>query len=93
MSRWVPLCLLLADACIADAAQNHPLLGKSFRRPQKNGWIYVHLEGSARQIGFQHGYWLAKEIQTALKTIAYEMKHDTEKDWSFYRQAAEQFSH
>jgi len=91
MSRWVPLCLLLAAACIADAAQNHAPLGKSFRRPQKNGWIYVHLEGSPRQIGFQHGYWLAKEIQTALKTIAYEMKHDTEKDWSFYRQAAEQF--
>jgi hypothetical protein len=91
MSRWVPVVLLVAAWSIAGAAQNDARLGKSFRKPQKNGWIYVHLQGPPRQIGFQHGYWLAKEIQTALKAIAYEMKHDTEKDWSFYREAAKQF--
>ena len=31
-------------------------------RFNKNGWIYVHLEGSPEQIGYQHGYLLADEI-------------------------------
>jgi hypothetical protein len=25
-------------------------------RTEKNGWIYVHLEGAPAEIGYQHGY-------------------------------------
>jgi hypothetical protein len=25
-------------------------------RENKNGWIYVHLEGSPSDVGYQHGY-------------------------------------
>jgi len=38
----------------------HPLLRGAYRL-EKNGWIFVHLEGDPFQIGFQHGYLLAAE--------------------------------
>jgi hypothetical protein len=59
------------------------------RRPEQNGWIYVHLEGKPSEIGFQHGYHLAPEIEEAQKVIALELTHDTRRDWQFYRDAAE----
>jgi hypothetical protein len=59
------------------------------RRPEQNGWIYVHLEGMPSEIGFQHGYHLAPEIEEAQKVIALELTRDTRRDWQFYRDAAE----
>ncbi|HUQ91221.1 MAG TPA: C45 family peptidase [Bryobacteraceae bacterium] len=78
-----------AFAARGNGKEQH--LRDSFRRPQKNGWIYVHLEGAPRDIGFQHGYLLSKEIATAHRTIAFEMKHDTEKEWTFFRNAAKEY--
>jgi len=40
-------------------------LKPAFRRPEKDGWIFVHLEGSPRDVGYQHGYLLAPEIAAA----------------------------
>jgi hypothetical protein len=73
----------------ARDTQTDSRLKKSFRRPQQNGWIYVHLEGSPAEIGFQHGYLLAPEIQDTEKVIALGLTHDSKKDWSFFRNAAE----
>ncbi len=61
----------------------------SFRRPQKNGWIFVHLQGQPAQIGFQHGYLLAPEIQDFLGVAKVSLLHDSSKNWAFYRHAAE----
>lgn len=60
----------------------------SFRLPEKDGWIYVHLEGPPDKIGFQHGYWLSEEIVEAQRVIALELQHDTGKDWKFFRDVA-----
>ncbi len=38
-------------------------------RFEQAGWIYVHLEGSPRAVGFQHGYLLAPEIHDAFDTV------------------------
>jgi len=57
-------------------------------RFQRGGWIYVHLEGSPHDIGYQHGYLLAQEIGDAFATIRLEMTHDTGRDWDFFRRAA-----
>jgi len=54
------------------------------RRPEQNGWIYVHLEGKPAEIGFQHGYHLAPEIEDAQKVVALELTRDTKRDWQFY---------
>jgi hypothetical protein len=62
-------------------------LNKAYRFEQ-GGWIYVHLEGGARQIGFQHGYLLAPEIADAFEAIRLNDTHTTQRDWSFFRKAA-----
>jgi hypothetical protein len=60
-------------------------------RENKNGWVYVHLEGSPETIGYQHGYLLAEEIDTTMQAVAYWLKHETHYDWDFYRNAAKNF--
>ena len=45
-----------------------PPLQGSYRF-ERDGWIYVHLEGSPEQIGFQHGSLLADEIADFLRVI------------------------
>src|SRR5271154_491234 len=59
------------------------------RLAAKNGWTYVHLQGTPHEIGFQNGYLLAPEIEDMLKLVMLESKHDYNKDWSFFRDAAE----
>lgn len=77
--------LLLAPALLR--AQQDPRLAHAYRT-EKNGWIYVHLQGSPEQIGFQHGYLLAPEIDNTLHLMAYMLQKKTGKLWSFYREAA-----
>jgi hypothetical protein len=58
-------------------------------RFERNGWIYVHLEGPPERLGFQHGYLLADEIKDLLAVLKPWLERTTKKDWGFYRQAAE----
>ncbi len=60
----------------------------AFRRPVQNGWTYVHLEGGPFDLGFQHGYLLASEIEDAEKVVVLEQTHGGRHDWSFFRDAA-----
>ena len=60
----------------------------AFRRPAVNGWTFVHLEGTPGQIGYQHGYLLAAEIQDLYKVYALMLAHDNGKDWNFFRDAS-----
>ncbi len=57
-------------------------------RFDRDGWTYVHLEGTPHDIGYQHGYLLAKEIADAFAVVRLEMTHDTGRDWNFFRRAA-----
>ncbi len=65
-------------------------MNSAFRKPAKNGWIFVHLEGEPATIGYQHGFLLAPEIADTQRTIAATLEHDVKKDWAFFRTAAEQ---
>ncbi len=58
-------------------------------RFQRDGWLYVHLEGSPADIGYQHGYLLAPEIEDGFKTVQYKDVHRTKRDWDFYRKTAQ----
>ena len=58
-------------------------------RFQRDGWVYVHLEGSPADIGYQHGYLLAPEIEDGFKTVQLQDVHRTKRDWDFYRQTAQ----
>ena len=54
----------------------------------ESGWTYVHLQGTPEQIGFQHGYLLAREIEDNVHVYQVEAPHHTKRDWSFFRDAA-----
>ena len=84
------VCLLIAIALpsLAQNSAGDPRLKHSFRQPEKNGWTFVHLEGQPAEIGFQHGYLLASEIEDMLKVTKLEESHDDKKDWQFFRDAA-----
>jgi hypothetical protein len=60
-------------------------------RENKNGWIFVHLEGSPSDIGYQHGWLLADDIDTCIRALGYLLKHETKRNWGFYRNAARSF--
>jgi phospholipase B-like protein len=55
---------------------------------EHNGWTYVHLQGTPEQIGYQHGYLLAPQIEDAYQVFKLEDEHGTKRDWAFYRNAA-----
>jgi hypothetical protein len=65
-------------------------LGKATRE-DKNGWIYLHLAGKPADIGYQHGYLAAKDIDTVIKVLQYYLPSSSGKDWAFYRGACARF--
>jgi hypothetical protein len=50
-------------------------------RYEKNGWIYLHIEGAPEERGFQHGYLLAKEIKESIRVISASWFYYTSVDW------------
>ena len=83
------LVMGLALALASREPQADPRLKNAGRRAAQNGWIWVHLEGSPSDIGYQHGYLLAPEIYDTLQTVSVEMAHDEKKDWQFFREKAQ----
>ena len=86
----VTLSLLLLPIIPNASAQNAAgtaALARSLR-VERNGWIYLHLEGSPDEIGYQHGWLLAREIEDALRVFKTYLQRVTAHDWSFYRNAA-----
>ena len=82
VSLMIGLTVLASGANLSDSR-----LQKAYRF-QKGGWTYVHLEGTPAEIGFQHGYLLAPEIQDAFNAVKLYDTHTSQKDWEFYRNAA-----
>jgi len=58
----------VARAQEVGSASSDSRLQKAYRF-QQGGWTYVHLEGTASEIGYQHGFLLAPEIADALEAI------------------------
>lgn len=52
-------------------------------RHEKNGWIYLHIEGAPRERGFQHGYLLAKEIKESLRVLGEVWHYQTAMEWQW----------
>jgi hypothetical protein len=52
-------------------------------RHEKDGWIYLHIEGPARERGFQHGYLLAAETKEALRMMSEVWHYQTALDWQW----------
>jgi len=88
--RKLFLLFLAFIISIYSFAQKNLPIGKAYRE-DRAGWIYVHLQGSPKMIGYQHGYLLANEIDTNIRAVAYWLEHETHYKWEFYRNAASSF--
>jgi hypothetical protein len=91
VSRWLLLfvsftliCTLLVGCGGSDSSST-----TSFRE-DREGWIFVHIEGAPRDRGYQYGSLVAPEIDDFITVLKIYLQHNTEKDWSFFRQAAEE---
>ena len=85
----VAFSLFSAIVCFAaqsSSQSNDKRLAGSYRF-ERGGWTYVHLQGTPRQIGFQHGYLLAPEIAEYFKVLKLESEHGTHRNWQFFRDA------
>jgi len=81
--------IMILFSC-SDSQRKTDRLAKASKE-NKNGWIYIHLEGSPSDIGYQHGFLLASDIDTSIQAVSYLLQHDTHRDWQFYRNAAKNF--
>jgi Phospholipase B len=87
------VCALFGAAAFAAAKQDANKPDEARLKPayrfQRDGWVYVHLEGSPADIGYQHGYLLAPEIEDGFRTVKLKDVHRTKREWEFYRQTAQ----
>src|SRR5437867_874438 len=78
-------CVLLLASNRVTAAlseQQQAWLQKA-ERHEKHGWIYLHVEGSPHERGFQHGYLLAKEIAESLQARRKVWLYSSGMEWSW----------
>src|ERR1035438_5093174 len=90
LSRKMYICLLafsivpaFAAAPEASAADDARLNGAY--KFNEGGWTYVHLQGTPEQIGFQHGYILAREIEDNVHVYTITAPHEDKHPWSFFQ--------
>jgi hypothetical protein len=81
--------LIILQACTGNGSRKAGLSPESLlagsARYEKDGWIFLHLEGSADKIGYQHGYQLASEIIDLRGALSMLNNKTTGRDWDFYR--------
>jgi hypothetical protein len=57
-------------------------------RHDKNGWIYLHIEGAPEERGFQHGYLLANEIKESIRVLSEVWQYQSALEWQWLVQEA-----
>jgi hypothetical protein len=84
-------CSGLAPTAPAEEIINSPDgLGYRF---EKDGWIYLHVEGDPYERGFQHGYLVADELADILNSNKFITPWETGENWDFFvDQAEKQFT-
>jgi len=54
------------------------------KRTEREGWVFLHLEGKPFERGFQHGYLLAPEIKKTIAAERYLIHWQSTKDFDFF---------
>jgi hypothetical protein len=75
--------LLSASTIAAPLSQEQQRLLVKGKRFERQGWIYLHIEGEPKERGFQHGYLLAPEIAAGLRTTRASWEHSSAMNWSW----------
>ena len=69
--------------CADDLSQKQRAWIEKATHHERNGWIYLHIEGQPLERGFQHGYLLAKEITEALRVTREGWRHESGMEWDW----------
>ncbi|BDU75137.1 phospholipase B family protein [Mesoterricola sediminis] len=88
--RGLALLLAVLPAFAGLSPEQEALVRKGYRK-EKAGWIFLHLEGSARARGLQHGWLLAREIDRGLKAIRLSWTFQTGTTWASLLEKAQGF--
>ena len=80
--------LWMVNGVNAAPQASAPATLKNAYRFEKGGWIYVHIEGAPHDLGYQHGYLLAPEIDKAFQAVQYHDTKRTKREWSFFHDTA-----
>ncbi len=87
------LLMLLASGPAPGADRSAPVAAisaeqqawlRGAHRHEKQGWIYLHIEGAPRERGFQHGYLLAPEIAESVRVIRALWEYGSAMEWSWF---------
>ncbi len=85
--KFITLLLLLSVVssayCQTPLSSEQNMWLSKANRHKKNGWTYLHIEGSPRARGFQHGYLMSKEIKESLRMLSTRWHYQTAMDWSW----------
>jgi hypothetical protein len=54
---------------------------------EKNGWVYIHIEGTPKERGRQHGKHVGKQLEEFIKTTKFNCLYDYGKSWDFFIEA------
>ena len=80
-------CLCLALPSLAAEAAPGPELQQAWlcgaNRHEKAGWLYVHIQGSPRERGFQYGYLLAPEIKQGIEATRVDWEYRSATKWTW----------
>jgi hypothetical protein len=82
-------CQASVRSVVTAAPVADPAILQGAYRFEKGGWIFVHLEGTPDQVGYQHGWLLSGEIADFLRVIKPYLEKSSKRDWSFFREASE----
>jgi Phospholipase B len=90
VSLGVVVCLIMSRPAGAEGPAPRPGLTptqeawlKHAQRRDQNGWVFLHVEGSPAERGFQHGYLLAGDIAESLRVRRALWEHDTSMTWQW----------
>ncbi|MGA8937561.1 MAG: C45 family peptidase [Acidobacteriaceae bacterium] len=86
LASLLVLATVSVAAVAATSAAPDPRLDGAYKF-HEGGWTYVHLHGTPDEIGFQHGYLLAREIEDNVHVYSLEAVHEDHRPWEFFRQA------
>jgi len=85
--RLAYLFFLATTSAAAFAAPSPDPRLKDAYKFNEGVWTYVHLAGTPEQVGFQHGYLMAKEIEDNIGVYKVTAPNVDKKPWSFFREA------
>ncbi len=101
-ARWIVLLFCSAITLVGSSlsaqvpAQSTPVLTAAqkqwltkAKRFEREGWIYLRIDGGPSERGFQHGYLLAREIAFSMASVRKDWEYDSGMEWRWLVERAE----